>query len=111
MTRRIEVLYFAGCPNHEAFVPHLRALLEQAGVADPVHERAIETEEAAEAERFLGSPTVRIDGRDVDPGADQRSDYGLSCRLYRGPDGLHGTPPDAWILDALRVGPGSVSAG
>ncbi len=47
-------------------------------------------------------PAVRIDGRDVDPGADERRDYGLSCRLYAGPSGLSGAPPDSWVLEMLR---------
>jgi hypothetical protein len=56
----------------------------------------------AHRERFLGSPTLRIDGRDVEPGAEERTDFGLKCRLYRTPEGFAGTPPDAWVLEALR---------
>lgn len=104
---KLEVLYFDGCPNHEAFLPHLRELLAQAGAHAELSLRRIESPEVAERERFLGSPTVRIDGRDVDPGAGGRSDFGLRCRLYRTPEGLRGAPPDEWVLDALtraRVG-------
>lgn len=49
-------------------------------------------------------PTVRVNGRDVDPSSDQRRDHGLSCRLYSGPGGLRGTPPDEWVLTMLRDG-------
>lgn len=98
----IELLYFAGCPSHEAFLPRLHDLLGQAGVNAPVLERRVETDEAAQQERFLGSPTLRIEGVDVEPGAAQRADYGLKCRLYATPDGgLRGTPADEWVLDAL----------
>ena len=97
----IEVLYFQGCPSHAAFRPRLRELLAQAGVNAPVHEVPVESEEAAQRERFLGSPTLRIDGVDVDPHAGERSDYGLRCRLYPTAEGLQGTPPDALVLDAL----------
>ena len=61
----------------------------------------IETIEDAERERFLGSPTVRVDGHDIDPGADDRDDYEDECRLYPTDEGVRGTPPDAWILGAL----------
>jgi hypothetical protein len=98
---RIELLYFDGCPNHEAFVPHLRELLTGARIDATIELRRVESVEDAERECFLGSPTVRVDGRDVDPGAQQRSDYGMKCRLYATEDGLRGTPPDAWILDAI----------
>ena len=99
---RIEVLFFDGCPNHEALLPRLRALLAADGVADPIQLRRVEDEEAAERERFLGSPTLRIDGEDVDPGAREREDFGLKCRLFATPAGLRGLPPDEWVLGALH---------
>jgi hypothetical protein len=98
----IELLYFDGCPSHEAFLPHLRALLVQAKVGVPVEQRRIASDEDAQRERFLGSPTLRIDGIDVDPGADERCDYGLKCRLYPTADELRGMPRDEWVLDALH---------
>jgi hypothetical protein len=94
----VELLYFDGCPNHEALLPHLRELLERADVPACIELRRVED---AERERFLGSPTVRIDGHDVDPAAAQREDFGIKCRLYATDEGLRGTPPDAWILAAL----------
>jgi hypothetical protein len=105
VTRTIELLYFDGCPSHEAFLPRLRELVAQSGVDAAVVQRRVESDEAARQERFLGSPTLRIDGSDVDPGAAQRADYGLKCRLYAKPDGLRGTPADAWVLEALDRSP------
>lgn len=99
---RIELLYFDGCPSHEAFLPRLRELLAQAGVDAPVQERAVLSDAAAQRERFLGSPTLRVDGVDVDPGAGDRVDYGLRCRLYPTEHGLRGAPRDAWVLEALQ---------
>lgn len=97
----IELLYFDGCPSREAFLQRLRELLAQAGMDAPVLQRRVESDDAAQRERFLGSPTLRIDGVDVDPGAAQREDYGLKCRLYSTPDGLRGVPADEWVLDAF----------
>ena len=97
----VELLYFDGCPSYETFLPRLGEMLAEAGVAAPVIPRRVDSDEAAQQERFLGSPTLRIDGVDVDPGAVQRDDYGLKCRLYSTPDGLRGAPADAWILSAL----------
>jgi len=100
----VELLYVDGCPGHEALLPRLRSLLAEAGVTVEVELRRIDSAEAAERERFLGSPTLRIDGHDVDPAAAERTDYGLECRLYATEEGLCGTPPDAWIRDALASG-------
>ena len=97
----VELLYFDGCPNYEALVPHLERLLRSLQVPANLELRRIRDETAARRERFLGSPTVRVGGRDVEPGAEQRSDFGLKCRLYRLPTGLHGAPLDQWVLDAL----------
>jgi hypothetical protein len=99
---KIELLYFDGCPSHEAFLPRLYELLAQADVDAPVQQRRVESDAAAHSERFLGSPTVRVDGADIEPGARERSDYGLKCRLYPTQEGLGGAPPDEWVRTALR---------
>jgi hypothetical protein len=92
----IEVLYFAGCPNRAPFVARLAELLAELGVTEPVREIAVESPAGAEEHRFLGSPTLRIDGRDIDPAAATRTDYALACRLY--PGGF----PAEWVRAALR---------
>jgi hypothetical protein len=97
----VELLYFDGCPNHEALVPRLARLLRSVQGPVSLELRRIPDETAAQRERFLGSPTVRVDGRDVEPGAEKRDDFGLRCRLYRLPSGLRGAPLDEWVLDAL----------
>ena len=79
---RIEVLDFDGCPNYEALLPRLHKILERTGVSAEIDLRRIASDDAAQRERFLGSPTVRINGRDVEPEAERRTDYGLKCRLY-----------------------------
>lgn len=58
--------------------------------------------EAAARLRFLGSPTIRVDGRDVEPGADERREFVLSCRVYRSEGGAAGHPDESWIRAALR---------
>jgi hypothetical protein len=97
----VEVLYFDGCPNHVGLTDHLRELFTRHAIAAHVTQQRIDTDEQAIALRFLGSPTIRVDGHDVEPGADARHGYGLQCRLYPTQDGLRGTPPDTWILTAL----------
>ena len=101
---KVELLYFDGCPSHERLLPRLRELVHEAGIADEVAVRRIESPEAAVAERFLGSPTVRVNGVDV---ADRRGDFGLKCRLYSTPDGLQGSPPAEWVAQALRTASGN----
>jgi hypothetical protein len=101
--RRVEVLYFDGCPSTDAFLPRLRDLLARVGASERLELRRVESIEAAERERFLGSPSVRVDGRDIEPGADARTDFGLKCRLYRTTTGMSGAPPQQWVLAALGI--------
>ena len=98
---KIEVLYFDGCPNHDALLPHLRELVASTGADTDIELVRVEDADEAERERFLGSPTVRVNGEDVEPGAERRTDFGLKCRLFATPEGLRGIPADAWVLAAL----------
>jgi hypothetical protein len=87
----MEILYFDGCPNHEA----ARALVERVS-----GELGLEPE--LRRLRFLGSPTIRVAGRDVDPQAGERDEYVLSCRVYRTAGGFAGQPEERWVRDALE---------
>lgn len=103
MTARVEVLSFAGCPHARAVV----ALVEQAArdTAVDVDLRLIDVPDAATAaeRRFLGSPTVRVEGRDVEPGSEDRADFAFACRVYQSPDGSSGLPGLEWLEAALRA--------
>jgi hypothetical protein len=61
-------------------------VLAERGVEAEVEAREVTTQDEAERLAFPGSPTIRVDGRDVDPaGADSRP--ALNCRIYHLPDG------------------------
>ena len=98
--RIIELLYFDGCPTQERLLPTLEQLAVHCGAQ--LRLRRVETPEAAERERFLGSPTVRVNGVDIDPTAAERDDFGIKCRVYRSADGVSPLPPEHWIRAALR---------
>jgi hypothetical protein len=101
---RIELLYWDGCPSHPRALADLReALLEFGLDPDSVLVSEIGTEQDADAQQFVGSPTIRIDGVDVQPpGAEEP--VGLSCRVYRRRDGrIAPTPDPADLRDALRA--------
>ena len=102
MSPRVEFLWWEGCPSHERALADLRDVMAELGL-DPqaVAVREIDSEQAAAGEGFAGSPTIRIDGRDMQPLADDDV-VGLSCRVYRLRDGrLSPTPDPADLRDAL----------
>jgi len=100
--KRVQFLWFDGCPGHGP----ARALLDEviAAVAPGTPVEAINASDPAVAfaQHFPGSPTIRVDGRDIDPGFEDPGDYSPRCRLYRTPEGLRGVPPYEWIEVALR---------
>jgi len=64
--------------------------------------REVQTQAEATLERFVGSPTIRIDGVDVQPPGGQP--VGLTCRIYHRRDGqISPTPDPADVRDALRA--------
>ena len=100
--RKVEVLVFAGCPNVETTLEQVRAAVAATTRGADVSVVLVESNEAASRLRFLGSPTVRVDGVDVESSANARDDYGLQCRVYSVDGRLRGTPPAEWIASVLR---------
>lgn len=102
-TVRVEFLFWSGCPSHPSALADLRDALAREGL-DPeqVIVSQVTTEEQAASERFVGSPTIRIDGQDVQaPGGEPT---GLTCRVYRRRDGRYSPTPDpADLRDAVRA--------
>ena len=93
----IDVLYFHECPNHLPTVERINAVLREEGCRAEVREVLVPSAEAAQRVKFLGSPTVRVNGIDIEPTARGRKDFGLMCRRYTG-----GVPSHELIRTAIR---------
>ncbi|HEV2421812.1 MAG TPA: hypothetical protein VGS59_08910 [Candidatus Acidoferrales bacterium] len=98
---RVEVLYIAECSSYLAAMKLVREVLAAENVSAEVYEVLVEDEKMAAALRFCGSPTIRINGRDVadEPLGDRA--FALSCRLYPGSKQI-GVPSADVIHRALR---------
>jgi hypothetical protein len=94
----VEFLYWDGCPSHPEALADLRAALAELGHEGlEVTVRRIDDEEEAVAERFVGSPTIRVDGTDAFPPPPDEPP-GLTCRVYRLWDGRFSPTPDPRAL-------------
>lgn len=102
MNLHIEFLYFRGCPNHEAARKLLVEVLRENRIKVTLHNMRIDSRDEAVAKRFLGSPTIRMNGMDVDPSAEHRADYGMQCRVYLAGGKYAGMPSKEMIRAALR---------
>jgi hypothetical protein len=99
---RIELLWWEGCPSWERTLEDLQAAAAEVGLdPDRIIVREIDDWSHAEQEHFVGSPTIRVDGRDIQPaGAGEAPS--LTCRIYRLRDGRPSPTPDpADVRDAL----------
>jgi hypothetical protein len=95
----IEFLFWDGCPSHPEARQLLDDVLAERGLAADVKVREVYTQAEAEELRFPGSPTIRVDGKDVDPdGASARP--ALNCRIYRKQDGRPSPVPTREQLEA-----------
>lgn len=105
---KVEVLYFQDCPNHRPAIERLIDILREEGVSADVAELEVPDAAAAQALGFLGSPTIRINGVDIDPAARSAIGFGLMCRTYTEAGVRTGLPSRELIRRAVResLGPG-----
>lgn len=96
----IEVLHVQDCPNYPEALALVERVRTELGFHAELHTTLIADLAAAERARFPGSPTVRVDGRDVEPGSEP-AEVTLACRLYRHEHRLAGQPEERWVREAL----------
>ena len=92
------MLFWEGCPSHPEALELLQDVLRERGIEEAIELREVFTLEDAVEHGFRGSPTIRIDGRDVDP-AGATDPPALTCRVYRLPDGRPSPVPSRQQLE------------
>ena len=96
---KIEVLYVPNCPNHAVALERLREILAGESLEAHLNEVLVSSAEMAQSVRFPGSPTIRVNGRDIEPQEEEIATFGLMCRLYAGGNGA---PSHQRLRDAIR---------
>lgn len=95
---KIQVLYFTGCPNHEPTVTRIHQVVQRLGINVPIEQVEVTDQDDPAKIKFVGSPTVLINGQDIDPAQRDGGSYGFGCRTFAG----EGVPPEAMIEAAIR---------
>jgi hypothetical protein len=99
---KVELLWWEGCPSYPETLDDLQRVLAEEGVEAEVELVEVETDEQAQAERFPGSPTIRLDGVDAVVPAETEP-FSLTCRVYRLRDGrISATPDPEDLREAVR---------
>jgi hypothetical protein len=96
---QIEILAREDCPNRGMALVVVERVVEETGI--PAEIEVVDVDSDAEEYRVLGSPTVFVDGRDVDPLPSVNAEYGIEDRIYRTDRGPCGWPDAEWIREAL----------
>ncbi len=100
---RIELLHWEGCPSTDEALELIETVLCERGIDEEVEMRHVGNDEDAQALDFRGSPTIRVDGHDVDPVGAAGRRVALACRIYHLPDGRVSPVPTREMLEeALR---------
>lgn len=73
----IVVLHTDGCPSTPKTVERIRECISELGMPTVIREVLVRTQEEADAWRFLGSPTVQINGIDIDSSARTSNMFGF----------------------------------
>jgi hypothetical protein len=95
----IELLYWDGCPSHPEALELLEDVLSARDIDAEIRVTHVASDAEAERRSFPGSPTIRVDGRDVDPGG-AAAPPSLTCRVYYLPDGRPSPIPSREELEA-----------
>jgi hypothetical protein len=98
----VEVLYVQGCPNLKPALQQLKCILSEEGVDSPIVELQVEDQRTAQTLNFPGSPTIRINGMDIEATLRRDAPAGLSCRTYLVEGRPVGTPGVDMIRAAVR---------
>jgi hypothetical protein len=99
---KVELLYMVECPNAQRARCLLRNMLRELSLPPEIHEIEVTDLSQAEELRFPGSPTIRIDGIDVEAALPRQESYGLSCRTYLIDGRLHRLPTQEMVRTAIR---------
>jgi hypothetical protein len=99
---KIEMLYFEGCPTYREAEALIEEVIRSEGTPAEVESVQVKTEEEANRLGFLGSPTIHIDGVDIDPVARSSTDFGLKCRVYRDGKRFVSVPPRELLEHAIK---------
>lgn len=101
----IELLYFEGCPHWIEARKLLNEVLTEQALPDELMLVAVDSNEEAQRQHFMGSPSIRIDGRDVEPGVPAEG-FNMECRLYWIDGKPRGVPSREWVAAAIAEAKG-----
>ncbi|MFX1256088.1 MAG: hypothetical protein ACFFCZ_31055 [Promethearchaeota archaeon] len=95
---KVELYYFDGCPNYNSAISNLKSALQERDISSKIEIIRVKSPEHAQELNFQGSPSIVIDGIDLE----RKDDPALfGCRIYEIDGKLTGNPTRQFIGDKL----------
>ena len=105
VSMKIELLHTLDCPHFAIAEELIQEVLAETGIPAELELVPIDSVEEAHRMRFVGSPTVRVEGLDVEPYVTfAATEFGLACRIYREHGQVTGWPSRRQLTDAIEMG-------
>jgi len=98
---KVRVLFFEGCPSYKQAIDNLRGALAETKINADIELIRVNSDEEALAQKFLGSPTIQINGVDLEGPAAQSAGLGFGCRVYYEGGRMQGWPSKERIRNAI----------
>ena len=99
---KVELYYLDGCPSWQRARENLEHALQLEQISAQVEAILVADSADVQLKRFIGSPTIRLDGVDIEgPGAETRG-YGYGCRVYADGSCTAGWPSVNQVRRALQ---------
>jgi hypothetical protein len=99
---KVSILYFEGCPNHVPAMEMVQQVLTRERIEAQIVPLDVPDVETAKKLRFLGSPSIRVNGVDIEPSRQDDPPF-FGCRTYTVQGKTVGVPPEEWISEAVRA--------
>ena len=103
----IQLFYFDGCPSYEQALANVKDALRAEGLVEAVEMIPVISDTDAQAKHFLGSPTIRVDGTDLEGADADARVYGYGCRVYESGGQRVGWPSVAQVRQSLQTACGA----
>lgn len=100
---KIELFVFDGCPNSEPTEKLIRETVSELGSDVKIEVVTVVDNDDAVVKNFLGSPSVRVNGKDLEIEEDSTTTYSMRCRIYRSDESHSGIPPKELLIKAIQA--------
>ena len=99
---RIKILYFDGCPSYQTALENLKAVIAEEDLPAQIELVQVCSNEEAMRHQFFGSPTIQINGVDLEGLGAKDALADLGCRIYTERGQMRGWPSKKLIRAAIK---------